>query len=358
MHFHSSLVCAHIFFIACMYVFDDMYVNVETWSAKAGPNMPAPVTVRVPAPDSDVICIFTRMDFASGATWMAKNPCSLSHTPPPQSVTGPGITLSVRSHEAYVAQVPAVHGRMHKPARKTHDSIDPRLLLRLGRERAAPEGPCILKHQLQGKGKELRAWFLGNCDHTGSSWHAHIFISDMNSAILAFCTIRCWLLLSVTKHFHFLSNFWGWSDRVSAKRCLHMPWSLSSELVAHLHWRYPWLSLGLRCWCPPLTALPLTCRWFFLGPTVSVLVGLQLLGGSWGRAAHYSSRMYAYRKSMPKLNKHLDDKWVKHCQTLHRQRLKQVRISPCFSVNLRIQPSILATLDDVHVRSDQCTHAT
>jgi hypothetical protein len=35
--------------------------------------------------------------------------------------------------------------------------------------------------------------------------------------------------------------------------------------------------------------------------------------------------MYAYRKSMPRLNKHLDDKWVKHCQRLHKQKLKQVR---------------------------------
>jgi hypothetical protein len=34
--------------------------------------------------------------------------------------------------------------------------------------------------------------------------------------------------------------------------------------------------------------------------------------------------MYAYRKSMPRLNKHLDDKWVKHCQRLHKQKLKQV----------------------------------
>eukprot|EP00285_Hemiselmis_virescens_P000236 CAMPEP_0173410568 /NCGR_PEP_ID=MMETSP1356-20130122/74909_1 /TAXON_ID=77927 ORGANISM="Hemiselmis virescens, Strain PCC157" /NCGR_SAMPLE_ID=MMETSP1356 /ASSEMBLY_ACC=CAM_ASM_000847 /LENGTH=186 /DNA_ID=CAMNT_0014372201 /DNA_START=129 /DNA_END=686 /DNA_ORIENTATION=+ len=28
---------------------------------------------------------------------------------------------------------------------------------------------------------------------------------------------------------------------------------------------------------------------------------------------------------MPKLNKHLDDKWVKHCQRLHKQRLKQMK---------------------------------
>eukprot|EP00283_Hemiselmis_rufescens_P024790 CAMPEP_0173437744 /NCGR_PEP_ID=MMETSP1357-20121228/18305_1 /TAXON_ID=77926 /ORGANISM="Hemiselmis rufescens, Strain PCC563" /LENGTH=205 /DNA_ID=CAMNT_0014402945 /DNA_START=93 /DNA_END=707 /DNA_ORIENTATION=+ len=35
--------------------------------------------------------------------------------------------------------------------------------------------------------------------------------------------------------------------------------------------------------------------------------------------------MYAYRKSMPRLNKHLDDKWVKHCQRLHKQRLKQMK---------------------------------
>jgi len=35
--------------------------------------------------------------------------------------------------------------------------------------------------------------------------------------------------------------------------------------------------------------------------------------------------MYAYRKSMPRLNKHLDDKWVKHCQRLHKQKLKQMK---------------------------------
>jgi len=28
---------------------------------------------------------------------------------------------------------------------------------------------------------------------------------------------------------------------------------------------------------------------------------------------------------MPRLNKHLDDKWVKHCQKLHRQRLKEMK---------------------------------
>ena len=35
--------------------------------------------------------------------------------------------------------------------------------------------------------------------------------------------------------------------------------------------------------------------------------------------------MYAYRKAMPRLNKHLDDKWVKHCQQMHRKRLKQMK---------------------------------
>jgi len=35
--------------------------------------------------------------------------------------------------------------------------------------------------------------------------------------------------------------------------------------------------------------------------------------------------MYAYRKCMPRLNKHLDDKWVKHCQGLHRNKLKTMK---------------------------------
>ncbi|KAJ1471254.1 KIAA1430-like protein-domain-containing protein [Baffinella frigidus] len=35
--------------------------------------------------------------------------------------------------------------------------------------------------------------------------------------------------------------------------------------------------------------------------------------------------MYAYRKAMPRLNKHLDEKWVKHCQQMHRKRLKQMK---------------------------------
>ena len=35
--------------------------------------------------------------------------------------------------------------------------------------------------------------------------------------------------------------------------------------------------------------------------------------------------MYAYRKAMPRVNKHLDDKWVKHCQQMHRKRLKQMK---------------------------------
>ena len=28
---------------------------------------------------------------------------------------------------------------------------------------------------------------------------------------------------------------------------------------------------------------------------------------------------------MPRLNKHLDEKWVKHCQQMHRKRLKQMK---------------------------------
>jgi len=35
--------------------------------------------------------------------------------------------------------------------------------------------------------------------------------------------------------------------------------------------------------------------------------------------------MYAYRKCMPRANKHLDDKWVKHCQNLHRKKLKGMK---------------------------------
>ena len=35
--------------------------------------------------------------------------------------------------------------------------------------------------------------------------------------------------------------------------------------------------------------------------------------------------MRRYRKCMPRGNKHLDDKWVKHCQNLHRAKLKQMR---------------------------------
>lgn len=35
--------------------------------------------------------------------------------------------------------------------------------------------------------------------------------------------------------------------------------------------------------------------------------------------------MYAYRKSMPRANKHLEEKWVKHCQKLHRKRLTQMK---------------------------------
>ena len=35
--------------------------------------------------------------------------------------------------------------------------------------------------------------------------------------------------------------------------------------------------------------------------------------------------MYRYRKCMPRANKHLDDKWVKHCQGLHRRKLKEMR---------------------------------
>lgn len=35
--------------------------------------------------------------------------------------------------------------------------------------------------------------------------------------------------------------------------------------------------------------------------------------------------MYRYRKCMPRVNKHLDDKWVKHCQNLHRKKLKSMK---------------------------------
>jgi hypothetical protein len=35
--------------------------------------------------------------------------------------------------------------------------------------------------------------------------------------------------------------------------------------------------------------------------------------------------MYAYRKSMPRANKVLEDKWVKHCQQLHRRKLKEMK---------------------------------
>lgn len=35
--------------------------------------------------------------------------------------------------------------------------------------------------------------------------------------------------------------------------------------------------------------------------------------------------MYAYRKSMPRANKHLEEKWVQHCQKLHRKRLTQMK---------------------------------
>ena len=38
-----------------------------------------------------------------------------------------------------------------------------------------------------------------------------------------------------------------------------------------------------------------------------------------------AGNMYAYRKSMPRLNKHLDDKWVKHCQSLHKQKLQHMK---------------------------------
>ena len=38
-----------------------------------------------------------------------------------------------------------------------------------------------------------------------------------------------------------------------------------------------------------------------------------------------SVAMYAYRKCMPRANKHLDEKWVQHCQTLHRQKLKHMK---------------------------------
>ena len=35
--------------------------------------------------------------------------------------------------------------------------------------------------------------------------------------------------------------------------------------------------------------------------------------------------MYRYRKCMPRGNKHLDDKWVKHCQELHRSKLRSMK---------------------------------
>eukprot|EP00285_Hemiselmis_virescens_P011257 CAMPEP_0173377708 /NCGR_PEP_ID=MMETSP1356-20130122/994_1 /TAXON_ID=77927 ORGANISM="Hemiselmis virescens, Strain PCC157" /NCGR_SAMPLE_ID=MMETSP1356 /ASSEMBLY_ACC=CAM_ASM_000847 /LENGTH=183 /DNA_ID=CAMNT_0014330569 /DNA_START=83 /DNA_END=631 /DNA_ORIENTATION=- len=35
--------------------------------------------------------------------------------------------------------------------------------------------------------------------------------------------------------------------------------------------------------------------------------------------------MYAYRKSMPRANKHLEEKWVSHCQKLHKKRLTQMK---------------------------------
>jgi hypothetical protein len=37
--------------------------------------------------------------------------------------------------------------------------------------------------------------------------------------------------------------------------------------------------------------------------------------------------MYAYRKCMPRVNKHLEDKWVKHCQELHRKKLRSMKAS-------------------------------
>mmetsp|Transcript_2563 Transcript_2563/g.7062 ORF Transcript_2563/g.7062 Transcript_2563/m.7062 type:complete len:286 (+) Transcript_2563:83-940(+) len=35
--------------------------------------------------------------------------------------------------------------------------------------------------------------------------------------------------------------------------------------------------------------------------------------------------MYHYRKCMPRANKILEEKWVKHCQDLHRKKLKEMR---------------------------------
>jgi hypothetical protein len=35
--------------------------------------------------------------------------------------------------------------------------------------------------------------------------------------------------------------------------------------------------------------------------------------------------MYAYRKAMPRANKHLEEKWVKHCQKLHRNKLRLMK---------------------------------